>query len=64
MRSADKKNEGAKKKGQRQSAISTLAALEGKDVEKMTDKEFRQFVAALGKLLDVLDDKGKVKPVV
>jgi len=63
MRNTDKKNEGTKKKNQRQSATNSLTTLEGKDVDKMTDKELRQFVGALGKLMDVLDDKGKVKPL-
>jgi hypothetical protein len=63
MRNTDKKNEGTKKKNQRPSATNSLTTLEGKDVDKMTDKELRQFVGALGKLMDVLDDKGKVKPL-
>lgn len=64
MKNTNKKDEGAKKKNQRQAAITTLATLAGKDVDTMTDAQLRKFVGAVGKLLDLLDDKNKVKPVV
>lgn len=64
MKNANKKDEGAKKKNQRQSAITTLSTLAGKDVDTMTDAQLRKFVGAVGKLLDLLDDKNKVKPVI
>lgn len=58
-----KQDDGAKRKAERQTAQTVLVTLEGLDVDKMTDKQMRQFISVLGKLAGLLDDKGKVKPI-
>ena len=56
-----KKIEGAKKKAERMAALAVLAALVGKTFAAMTKKEQEDFVTALGQLLGVMDNTGKVK---
>jgi len=63
-KNAIKKDDGARLKQERQSASATLTALVGADVNKMTDKELRQFMGAMGQLAGLLDEKNKVKPLV
>lgn len=60
---ANKKDDGAKRKAERQTAQAVLITLEGQDVDKMTDKQLKSFIGVLGKLAGLLDDKNKVKPI-
>ncbi len=63
VKASDKKDDGVKKKQERSSAATTLTSLVGVDLDKMTDKQFREFVGVLGKAAGYLDDKNKVKPL-
>ena len=56
-----KKDEGAKKKIEREKAVTELVKLSGKDVLKMTDAERDQLLIIIGQLLGLVNDKGKVK---
>jgi hypothetical protein len=60
---ATKKDDGNKRKTERQTAQAVLITLEGMDIDKMTDKQVRSFISVLGKLMGLLDDKGKVRPI-
>jgi hypothetical protein len=58
-----KKEKGEEQKSERESASTILSTLEGIDVNKMTEKQLREFVGAMGVRAGLLDDKLKVKPL-
>jgi hypothetical protein len=58
-----KKEKGAEQKSERESASAILSTLEGVDVNKMTNKQLREFVGVMGIQAGFLDETSKVKPL-
>jgi hypothetical protein len=59
-----KKEKGTEQTAERESTATILSALEGVDVNKMNDKQLREFVGAMGVQAGLLDSNLKVKPLV
>lgn len=58
-----KKDDGAKKKAARLAVRDILLSLNGQTYAAMKSADQARFVTALGILLDVMDETGKVKAV-
>lgn len=55
------RNEGAKGKAARSTAVAKIKALRGVDINKMTGKEKDDILIAVCQLLGLCDDKGVIK---
>jgi len=64
MTKVNKKNAGGKSKVERKSAGDALGLLVGKSVAKMTKVEQESLLIVIGQLAGLLDETGKVKPLV
>jgi len=57
---ASKKQDGAKKKLERETAIVELVNLSDKEITKMTEEEKVRLLIIIGQLLGIVDEKGRV----
>jgi hypothetical protein len=58
---AEEQAEKDQKTAEESAAKATLGSLKGKSVSSMTDSELKQYVGALGQLLNVVDENNEVK---